>query len=67
MKKLSLIESFKDAKISTRQMNQIYGGTSCCDESATENGECGDTTSTWYNEDGSFCCSETTNHCCPVT
>ena len=46
-------------------MNLFCGGSECCDEVQTYD-NCGDTQRTWYNEDGTTCCREKEEICCPT-
>jgi hypothetical protein len=65
MKKL---EDFNCDKIDFRSQHHNFGGlstTQCCDEIRTEASQCGDTKRIWHNEDGTVCCQEIEDICCP--
>lgn len=59
------IKDFENEKIKFNEMNAFTGGSECCEEVQTFDG-CGDTKRTFYNEDGTVCCKEKEEVCCPT-
>ena len=59
------IKDFENKKIKCDEMNLFCGGSECCNEVQTYD-NCGDTQRTWYNEDGTTCCREKEEICCPT-
>lgn len=61
------ISFYKDCKIDTKKLNYINGGGECTLKeviTSTNTNPCGDERKTWYNEDKTICCTQTTNLCC---